>query len=554
MPHTLAAVQFDPAASAYWLPRSGQLTAAKIPTTQFWAIRFHIDDSGEGDNCPNQSSVIRHAGDEDQDLTLDVPLPCANDETVCRPMYVHTAPVLRIHMFRSPPVKRVFCQFDEESLRRFKKTVRENRAALRTHWLSRQKEEWARRIAQWDDHSLPDLNTTFSEQAIDPTYMFSYLNNPQAYCFKFIYDGTACAIEKRPKIYEEMLLYAQICKDYRWKGVERTLLWIRASRKGGDDNCQREAEPLADDDERDDATKLFKRDSAVRQVAKGLRRFGFRSISVEEEEQRDASTSPTSSSDSSTTHSDDSEYTLIYRRDFAFPELAWKYPEIPLGAPRMVIFDAFGVVFTIEDIIALYIEIEALAAGKGPSIATSFATIVHSALQTLALKLAIPPQARPALIANAAASGIMKPIPYFDVELALEALSRQGLPVLVIPPHSEVTMRHLVSSLPRRNKVHPTNEPLSIHFAATPSFFKSLLAQCRSMVPHIEPKDVLLVSTSVGRVVAPASLAGHPTVLLKRHGMIASKVRFVVGHLPHTNPVPSLVVGGLMELCTKIWR
>ena len=236
MPHTLAAVQFDPDASAYWLPRSGQLTAAKIPTTQFWAIRFHIDDSGEGDNCPKwlcvvspepsplplpnasmtlgpkrsrQSSIVRHAGDEDQDLTLDVPLPCANDETICRPMYVHTAPVLRIHMFRSPPVKRVFCQFDEESLRRFKKTVRENRAALRTHWLSRQKEEWARRIAQWDNHSLPDLSTAFSEQAVDPTYMFSYLNNPQAYCFKFIYDGTACAIEKRPKIYEEMLLYAQ---------------------------------------------------------------------------------------------------------------------------------------------------------------------------------------------------------------------------------------------------------------------------------------------------------------------------------------------------------
>ncbi|KAI0323548.1 hypothetical protein GY45DRAFT_1332459 [Cubamyces sp. BRFM 1775] len=586
MPHTLTAVQFNPAASAYWLPRSGQRTAAKIPTTQFWAIRFHIDDSEEGDTCPkwlcvvspepsplplpnasmtlgpkrSRVSSVIHAGHED--LTLGVALPCTNDETVHLPMYVHTAPVVKIHMFCSPPVKRVLCQFEGESLRRFKRTVRDNDAALREHWISRQSIQWVRRIAHWNHHGLPD--PTFSEQAIDPTYMWSYLNNPRAYCFDFIYDGLVNAIEKRPRIHEEILLYAQICRDYRWKGVERTLLWIRASRTNGN-NPQREAEPLVEDHDSQDATKLFRSDPAVRQIAKELLTFDIHSLDVEEEE-REAATS----SDSST-GSGDLGYTLVYHRDFAFPQLAWKYPEIPLGTPRILVFDTFGVVLnreeairrvlaswlplthrvqTFDDILALYMEIEALTARSAESLATSMAAIVHSALRILANKLGILSQADFALAADAVAE-IVKPRPYHDVEPALEALSRQGLPVIVIPPHSEVAIEHLVSSLPC-NKVLAANEPLSIHFAATNSFFKSLLKQCRSIVPHIEPKDVLFVSAGVGRVIAPASLAGHPTALLERHGTIASKVRFVVGHLPHTNPVPSLVVEDLTKLLHKV--
>ena len=203
-----------------------------------------------------------------------------------------------------------------------------------------------------------------------------------------------------------------------------------------------------------------------------------------------------------------------------------------------------------EGILSRYIEVEALVARKNIAAASSLATIVHGALQTLADKLAIPPQVQSRLITDAMAA-ILKPAPYHDAERAIATLSEQGRFVLVIPPYSEVTMQH---SLPPdlRSRVRTVNEPLSAYFAAPDSFFKALLAQCRVIRSDIQPADILLVSTNVARVTAPASLAGHPTVLLKRTGTIASQVQFLVARVPYGNPVPSIGVGDLDELCDRL--
>ncbi|KAH9888131.1 hypothetical protein C8Q73DRAFT_794547 [Cubamyces lactineus] len=237
--------------------------------------------------------------------------------------------------------------------------------------------------------------------------------------------------------------------------------------------------------------------------AEELSDFGFRSISLDEEVA--AAAHP-----ESTTHSGDSQYTLVYNVDFAFPELPGEFPEIPLDTPRVVVFDLSGVILdreqtirralsdwlplthrfqTMDEILSVYIEIEALAARINQAVATSVAVIVDSALRTLASKLKIPLRSHPTLVTTSLVE-IMNPRPCPDVEHAIASLSAHGRPVIVIPPHSEVSTRHFLSFIPRS-----------------------------------QAKDVLLVITDVARKVAPASLADHPTPLVKRPGTtIASDV------------------------------
>ncbi|KAH9888118.1 hypothetical protein C8Q73DRAFT_204320 [Cubamyces lactineus] len=205
---------------------------------------------------------------------------------------------------------------------------------------------------------------------------------------------------------------------------------------------------------------------------------------------------------------------------------------------------------TAEGILSRYIEIEALVARRNVAAAPSIATIVHDALQALADKLAMPPQVQSQLITDAM-TVILKPVPYSDAERAITTLSRQGRSILVIPPHSEVTIQHVLSP-DLRSRVRTVIEPVSVHFAAPDSFFRVLLAQCRAICSDIRSADILLVSPSVSRITAPASLAGHPTALLERTGTIASRVRFLVAKVPYGNPVPSVVVQDLDELCDRL--
>ena len=202
----------------------------RIVRSPFWAFRFNLADSREDENnpmylcivspepsplpLPNASLTLgpKHsvytsasrAGDEE--LTCDISFPCS-DWMVDNPLYLHTTPIIEIHMRNLLPVQEVFAQLKKDSLHRFKEAVRENKNALRGHWEASQRARWAEQIADWDKHQISEL--TFSDLGGDPTYMFGYLNNPQAYFFEFFYQGTMPGFDERPTIYEELFLYAQ---------------------------------------------------------------------------------------------------------------------------------------------------------------------------------------------------------------------------------------------------------------------------------------------------------------------------------------------------------
>ncbi|KAI0326086.1 hypothetical protein GY45DRAFT_1329333 [Cubamyces sp. BRFM 1775] len=586
MPHTFTVVRFDPVASSYWLPRSGRLAAGRIPTSLFWALRFSPADYQEDSDRPPQLCAVSsepsplpivnasltlgpkrsiqsgsfYAGNEE--LTSIVPLPCS-DRALRRPLYLHAIPVLWIHMFGSSPVEDVMCQLEEDSILRFRQAVRDGTKALCKYWVAKEQEKWAERVANWDKHDLSEF--TFVQGGWDPTYMFSQLNNPKAYQFAFYYNGEAPVFGHPVGIYEEILLYVQVCKDYRWEGVERTILWVRNMRT---ENRSQHHVPVQAEYPNIHRTP-FEYDPSFREAARQLP-VHRPSITLEEEEAMDEATDTTSYS---TPKSDNSQFVWVSWLPWAFPELSLVFPEIPLGSPRIVVLDLFGVVLdreaalrcaldkwlpfvhhgqTVEDILLRYIETEALVAYKNLAAALSMAIIVHGALQALAKKLAIAPQLQSRLVADAMAV-ILKPAPYYDAERAIATLLGQGRSVLVIPPYSEETVQHLLPPL-LRSQVRSVSEPLPAHFTAPDSFFRALLAQCRAIRPEVQPADILLVSASVSRIIAPALLAGHPTALLERTGTIASRVQFLVSEYSYGNPVPSVVVGDLDRLCDHLLK
>ncbi|KAH9899140.1 hypothetical protein C8Q73DRAFT_787063 [Cubamyces lactineus] len=466
MPHTLIVAQFHPAASSYWLPRSGQRAAARIPTVPFWALRFNLNDYSEKSDRPHQLCVVspdpspvplpnasltlgpKHAvlsgtfytGNED--LTAMAALPCS-DWLVRRPLYIHATPVISMDMFCCPPLECVICQLDEDSMRRFRQAVRDGTEALYEYRKDKEQEKWAAQVAQWGRHDLSEF--VFGQHGWDPTYMFSRLNNPQAYCFAFVYSGKMPGFAQRPTIYNELLLYAQ------WRGVERAILWVRDMR--ANENCS-EHHVSAQPDNPSAQCTPFETDPSFREAVKQLE-DGRCPISLEEEEEMEEASDTTSDI---TSESDNSRYVWVSWRTWAFPELALEFPEIPLGNPRIVVLDLFGVVLdreaaircalakwlsfthngqTAEGILSRYIEIEALVARRNLAAASSIAAIVHGALQTLADKLAMPPQVQSQLITDAM-TVILKPAPYRDAERVIAALLGQGRSIIVIPPYSEI--------------------------------------------------------------------------------------------------------------------
>ena len=78
---------------------------------------------------------------------------------------------------------------------------------MRDHWKAAQKARWAERIAGWDKHDLSEL--TFDDLGGDSSFTFGSLNNPQAYCFEFFYEGSMQGFDVLPTIYDEIHLYAQ---------------------------------------------------------------------------------------------------------------------------------------------------------------------------------------------------------------------------------------------------------------------------------------------------------------------------------------------------------
>ncbi|KAL1948918.1 hypothetical protein VTO73DRAFT_10724 [Trametes versicolor] len=477
----------------------------------------------------------------------------------------------------------------------------------RDAWFTRTKAS----LGEWLERHTPatqgnDLAQHWEPSNIDPTYIFGELHNPHTYCFNFLPKGTRYYCEYPTPIYEQMALYAQLCKDYRWSGVEPTIQWVQAIRAEVDNHSV----PLpscvtADVPVHAPVSSLIQQDPAFRaQLVLLTERIaldfthppdsddegdytggsggGGRSSSDDRGLPHGGSQGVRSSRTPAThSNSSSSSSGWVWFLTFANPTVATYYPRVPVRrSPPVVVLDMFGVILDregaigtalepwlhlarrcrpddVREAVKLYIELEALEARELRSNATSLPTIVCAALTALANKLDVPSTSRPALLANAAAR-ILHPPLIDDVEEHVAELSRLGCAVVGLVPFSWSTLATLRAVFPPRlrDTIMFFPVPIPVHNAVPYTFCARLRQWCQQNIPALRdgcaPEDVLIATTGLGRIVEPATADAHPTVIVWRHGLnVEASIEYVVGKGEMT-PAPSTFVWGLEGLCRVI--
>ncbi|KAI0370614.1 hypothetical protein BV20DRAFT_287132 [Pilatotrama ljubarskyi] len=595
--------KFNPSSSAYWLSPSARVAASRIVTQPFWAFAYWypgeegaeppylsaISSKPSPSNLPNASFLLgpKQAIDsgmlwfDPAALIVHPPLPSTHAE-LCQPVYLHSEPSLitldHITATKTPPFMLEATAFDI-----FRTLGRQTRSEAYTRALARQNA----RIGAW----------TFGEDPPEDDrlgYVFGQLSNPRAYAFDYGIRASDCLppFEHVATLYEEIYLYIQLCKDYRWPGVEDTIAWAQAMRTKRTPGRMRRPEGVCRLMTK--PSTLLQRDDRFREDAQTawdlalMPRYYTESGGLPEEE------------DESELHSD-SPYLL----EFAFPDAPEWYPTIELGRPRVIVFDVFGVLLDrenailtalrawlpadwqdrrpendIEDVVKLYIECEALANRARSESARSVPELIQTALADVAMFLDLPfsdtqtqafpgPRRSPALhspaadaycararaAADAAAiATILRPRPFPDVELAVQRLAHTGgdCTLLCIPPYSAAHMDLLRPSLPPALRGPPTCSLAAaapLHTPCPPGVFDALAAL---VPPDVRPEEILLVSAGVGRVISPALVRRHATALVRRPGSLEGNVRFIISRKRERNPVPSVRVSDLGKLCDAL--
>ncbi|KAI0676290.1 hypothetical protein C8Q78DRAFT_962727 [Trametes maxima] len=624
MPHSFVVAQFNPEESAYWLPPSGRVTAKKLVTQPFWALRFDLYPDFEHENDPHFLCAVSSRPSPQRvpnasftlgpKRSLDPPSIWIGDfdlavfppvithlQTIFDDLYLHATPAISIFGAQGQPISMPMHQVEGEGLEHYRTVARrhhetmpdiweaQHKASLLTqhpHLFSNSKEDSfsPRSSSSFADES--DQWSTFTEP-VDPLYMFGQLNNPRSYCFDFM-EGQILPVAGTPAlIYDEIFKYLQICKDYRKPSVDAVIAWVRAAR----DAHHRHAlvKPLCAYDTLQGPPKLLKNDPIYRIAATDLSHVKL----VHHEGDPDLTTDGAviSEDDSQFSKVDPEQWHDFYVLPWSFHSMDHLYPKVPLGRPRVVALDIFGTILdrdaairdalgpwltlarphhSLEEIIKLYTELEALESRRQsdhstyiPKIdymrqimiprkqnppPTSLATIVYQALTVLAERLHVSIASSPGLLEDALTC-ILRPEPYADVVSAIDTLLQQGVMVICIAPYSAVTLDFLRPLLPMRMTFCPI--PVSIHTHVPESYFASLMNFSLSFAPDLKPNELLVASSSVGRVIAPASLTGHPTVHVKRSGCLEANVEFVIGTEPF-NPKASLVVDSLGYLCDAL--
>nr|VWO95334.1 N/A [Ganoderma boninense] len=225
MPHSFVPLKFNPKLTAYWLPPSGQLAAAKIHVASFWALRTNWS-GDESDKAPGFIFVVSSDPSpfplENASLTLGPKFDrntgaCWNDATALRttkpirtfkeehmplPLYLHTVPMLSLSPYACHPMKTVRYQLDKPSLDKFLHFAHELQDA-----------GWAFR--KW--HARRHGRTGGSEQAQEDwstfgeggRYILGGRNDPKAYVFKFLEGPLYPSFEGPGNIYHEIWQYKQ---------------------------------------------------------------------------------------------------------------------------------------------------------------------------------------------------------------------------------------------------------------------------------------------------------------------------------------------------------
>ncbi|KAI0631310.1 hypothetical protein C8Q77DRAFT_200052 [Trametes polyzona] len=617
----LVVARFNPGQTASrWLSPSGRLAASKIPCSPFWAVRFDFTDVlpdvknpqaySPGLLCAisSQPSVIpledaslivgpKHALDtgelsSDVDCSYDVqitvkpPIYCLSSK-LHQIVYLHTVPALST-LGRQPVQARIHV-LDADSFDRFRSIADRNAELLRHVWISQRKAQLAELLPH---HARTDSDPTrwslFSGTA-DPTDFPHTLHNPHGYDFVFTYEGDVPFCDDPITIYDEIYLYAQVCKDYSWPSAELVISWVRRIRARV--NRRKPTQPKAPKAiglELGARVPTHVRFQALLQQDEDFGK-AFDTLAENERLPRECpGESGTVAGFSTATPSGrSSEYYKIFPLSFAFPLLPYMFVPVPLSPtrPSVVVLDMFGVILDRERAICdalrpwlvfakpplvpdeatrLYIEFEALAFREqiASGRATSFPASARTALSSLADSLYIPAPLRTTFLDNVL-SGILHPAIFEDVETACQELVSGGIAVVALAPHSPSTLDTLRTIIPRRVlrliDVYPVAIPM--HTPIPRTFFPDLLAWCeqlpdRAIAPGraLTTADVVIASGGVGRVIAPAMgyydsgpKDVYPTAHVRRPNGIECNVRFYVGP-GHKSPTPSVVVDGLAEL------
>ncbi|KAI0367366.1 hypothetical protein BV20DRAFT_1054830 [Pilatotrama ljubarskyi] len=579
MPHSLVVARLDPYSSAFWLTRFGQLTARKIHTAPFWALRVALVDEEKVDkpimnprllyvvstepspiNIPGSSFTLgpRLALDSkrlqgaDAQLTTTYPLHSFED-VIDWPLYVHTVPRLKIH-YPNEPLATIYYELDKPSLLKFKYAASNNTAPARDYYYR----EVRPRRAWIPTESAPREWSSFSG-GHHHRYILGGANAPRAYCFEFVDDYFPC-LESPSIIYEEIYLFHQVCKDYRWDGVVDTIDWVVARRQQGtkpEDNpgATKAPSPL-------DAYRNYPLRSTAMELFSLSSPYSHIPVEPVEDlpfnwEGRDPFSLLSTASD----------YPFL---PDTFKFLREIFRDIPLGRPRIIVLDIFGVILdresavrralstwspfvrrrvSLDKILSRYVECEAFAERAHDASAVSLATIVHDALLTLAKKLDVAPDIRAKLVASTLPI-ILEPQPYADVCDAIDTLKAAEFTLMYLPPHSPETLTDLRRVLPPNiledSVISPTAP--SVHFASSEASWKCLHALGANHLPGLREDEILVASAGIGRILAPAQGSRLATAHVRRPDNREASVNFFVSTFAESNPKPSVVVDSLGAL------
>ncbi|PIL23221.1 hypothetical protein GSI_14530 [Ganoderma sinense ZZ0214-1] len=557
MPHTFVHLKLNPKVSAYWLPLSGQQAAEKIPVRSFWALRANWY-GDEGDPAPGFIFVVSSQPSPyplvNASLTLgpklahDTGVLCEHptalrtmepimteNKNVCCPLYLHAAPMISINPDCRPLVEWFHYRLDAWSLEVFIRVARELFPA------SQDFREWQKR-SQAKSGGPEGVEPEWSSFDGGNSYIIGGRNDPRTFVFKFLKDPYP-SLEGPPTIYEEIRLYKQLCKDYKWKGAQETIDWVANVRKESGSvlpflpTVIPASPPVEDPSWAADALSLLHK------------RYP-----------------PTDTE--AIDYDSDNESEFVPR---SFPHIMPRFSEVATpSCIKIVVFDIFGVILDREGAIRraltpwtmvsgctkdatqltrLYLESEALADSDSSTQPTSLARIVYCALLALAERLDLPISPASTLFTDAF-TRILSPAPFADAEPAITALAARGVRLVCFPAYSSTTMEHLRSMLPAAFHKHVELAPLamSVHFAAGDQPWWKMYDRCRKTAPDVCDDEFLVVSAGVGRVLLSAIRRRYATALVKRPDSLESHVEFVIGELPEHNPIPLMTVPGLMEL------
>ncbi|PIL23232.1 hypothetical protein GSI_14542 [Ganoderma sinense ZZ0214-1] len=541
--------------------RGSKLPTRSLSALSQWALRANWD-GDEGDPAPAFIFVVSSQPSPyplvNASLTLgpklahDTGVLCEHptalrttgpimteNKNVCCPLYLHAAPMISINPYCRPIVEWFHYRLDAWSLEAFIRIAHELFPASQD-FRERQKRSQAR------SGGPEGVEPEWSSFDGGNSYIIGGRNDPRTFVFKFLKDPYP-SLEGPPTIYEEIRLYKQLCKDYKWKGAQKAIDWVANVRKesGSVLPCLPTvipaSPPIEDPSWAADALSLLHK------------RYP-----------------PTDTEAIDCDSDNESEFVTE-----SFPRLTPQFSDV--AAPscvKVVVFDVFGVILDREGAIRsaltpwtmvsgctkdatqltrLYLESEALADNDSSTQPTSLARIVYSALLALAERLDLPISPASTLFTDAF-TRILTPAPFADAEPAITALADRGVRLICFPSHSSTTMEHLRPMLPAAFHKHVEFAPLamSVHFAAGDQPWWKMYDRCRETAPDVWEDEFLIVSAGVGRVLLSAIGRRYATALLKRPDSLESHVEFVIGERREHNPIPVMTVPGLMELCATL--